>query len=150
LDAELWMQAALHQARLAEEKGEVPVGAVLVHQGEIIASGFNETILSCDPSAHAEIIAIRKAAAFCKNHRLIDTTLVVTLEPCAMCAGAMIQARVGKVIFGASDPRAGAAGSVFQVLQNGAQNHRVEIVSGILATTCRDMLQDFFKAKRSR
>ena len=130
MDAELWMQAALHQARLAEEKGEVPVGAVLVHQGEIIA--------------------IRKAAAFCKNHRLIDTTLVVTLEPCAMCAGAMIQARVGKVIFGASDPRAGAAGSVFQVLQNGAQNHRVEIVSGILATTCRDMLQDFFKAKRSR
>jgi tRNA(adenine34) deaminase len=142
------MSRALELARQAQDAGEVPVGAVIVKDGVIIAEGSNRPIGGNDPTAHAEIIAMRAAANVVGSYRLLDTTLYVTLEPCAMCAGAMVHARVQRLVYGAADPRAGAAGSVFNIVQNAALNHRVEIESGVLAEDCSKLLRDFFVARR--
>lgn len=141
---EHWMQLALEQAQLAADSGEVPVGAVLVKDGELIASGFNQPISSCDPSAHAEIVVLRAAAKHLSNYRLPGTTLYVTIEPCTMCVGALIHARVERLVFGAPEPRAGAVR-----LLDGAQfNHRIYIEGGVLAEQCADIMQQFFRQKR--
>ena len=145
-----WMSYALELARRAGSAGEVPVGAVLVRAGEIIGEGWNQSIGACDPTAHAETLALRAAAVRVGNYRLADSTLFATLEPCPMCAGAMIHARVARLVFGAADPRAGAAGSVFNLLQTDVLNHRVQIVSGILAGDCGSLLRDFFRARRGK
>jgi tRNA(adenine34) deaminase len=143
-----FMLKALKCARKAESLGEVPVGAVLVLNNEILAEGWNQPISTHDPSAHAEMVALRAAGEKIKNYRLCDTTLYVTLEPCVMCAGAIVHARVGRVVFGAEDPKAGAAGSVFRILDSDHLNHQCEISSGILKDECAAMLQDFFKQRR--
>ena len=143
-----FMSRAIELARQAEAAGEVPVGAVIVRDGEILAEGFNRPISTHDPTAHAEMVALRAAAARIDNYRLTGTTLYVTLEPCAMCAGAMVHARVARLVYAAADPRAGAAGSVFNVVQNPALNHRLEVVSGVLAEECGSLLRDFFVARR--
>jgi tRNA(adenine34) deaminase len=143
-----FMARALELAREAAAAGEVPVGAVIVKDGEIVAEGWNRPIGTCDPTAHAEIIALRAAGTALGTYRLIDTTLYVTLEPCAMCAGAMVHARVRRLVFGAVDPRAGAAGSVFNVVQNPALNHRIESGGGVLAEECGTLLREFFAARR--
>lgn len=143
-----WMRRALELARRAAGVGEVPVGAVLVLDNEAVGEGWNRPISSCDPTAHAEMVALRAAATRLGNYRLVGGTLYATLEPCAMCAGAMIQARVGRVVFGATDPRAGAAGSVFNILQSEQLNHRAEVVGGLLAEECGAVLRDFFRARR--
>jgi len=132
----------------AAAAGEVPVGAVLVLDNEAVGEGWNQPISRCDPTAHAEIMALQAAAARLGNYRLVNSTLYVTLEPCAMCAGAMIHARVGRVVFGATDPRAGAAGSIFNILQSARLNHRAEVVGGLLAEECGAVLRDFFRARR--
>lgn len=142
------MQRAFELASIAEDKGEVPVGAVLVKDGEIIAEGFNQPILNHDPTAHAEMIALRVAGDKLQNYRLVDTTLYVTLEPCAMCAMAMVHARVARVVFATSDPRTGAAGSVLNILQNPAFNHQCSIESGLLQQECSEQLKRFFRMKR--
>lgn len=143
-----WMQRALELAAHAEAEGEVPVGAVIVRDNELIAEGWNQPIGSHDPSAHAEIVALRAAGVADKNYRLLDTTLYVTLEPCVMCAGAIIHARVGRVVYGATDPRVGAAGSAFTLLGSQKFNHVVQIEGGILEQQCGDLLRRFFKARR--
>lgn len=145
---ESFMSRALDLARLAEAAGEVPVGAVIVHEGQIVAEGWNQPIRANDPSAHAEMIALRAAGQVLSSYRLLDTTLYVTLEPCAMCSGAMVHARVRRLVFGATDPRAGAAGSVFNIVQNPALNHRIELTSGVLAEECGELLRGFFVARR--
>lgn len=142
------MSRALELARQAQAAGEVPVGAVIVKDGLIIAEGANRPIGGNDPTAHAEIIAMRAAANVIGTYRLLDTTLYVTLEPCAMCAGAMVHARIQRVVYGATDPRAGAAGSVFNIVQSPALNHRVEVEAGVLADDCSRLLRDFFAARR--
>jgi len=142
------MQEALTLARKAGAVGEVPVGAVVVKQGAIIGRGWNHPIAAHDPTAHAEIIAIREAARTLENYRLTDTTLYVTLEPCAMCAGAMVHARVSRLVFGAPDPRAGAAGSLFNIIQTPALNHRVDLAGGVLAEQCGELLKGFFSQRR--
>ncbi len=142
------MQRAFELAAIAEEKGEVPVGAVLAKDGEIIAEGFNQPILSHDPTAHAEMVAIRAAGQELDNYRLVDTTLYVTLEPCAMCAMAMVHARVCRVVYATADPRTGAAGSVLNILQNPAFNHQCSIESGLLQQECSEQLKSFFRGKR--
>lgn len=143
-----WMRRALELAARAGAAGEVPVGAVLVLDGEAIGEGHNRPIIDHDPSAHAEILALRAAAARLANYRLPGTTLYVTLEPCVMCAGAIIHARVRRVVYGARDPRGGAAGSVFDVLNTNRLNHRVEIAGGVLEEDCARLLQDFFRQRR--
>lgn len=143
-----FMRRALALAQHAEAAGEVPVGAVVVQGGEIIGEGWNQPIRAHDPSAHAEIVALRAAAAQRRNYRLTDTTLYVTLEPCAMCAGAIVQARVTRVVFGASDPKAGAGGSVFNLLASEKLNHRAEVDGGLMAEECAEMLRRFFQARR--
>jgi tRNA(adenine34) deaminase len=145
---EQWMQEALALARKAEAEGEVPVGAVVVKDGEIIGRGWNHPIGAHDPTAHAEIIALRAAAQTLENYRLTDSTLYVTLEPCAMCAGAMVHARVGRLVFGATDPKAGAAGSVFNLVRASALNHRLEVTGGVLAEECAGQLKRFFAQRR--
>jgi tRNA(adenine34) deaminase len=147
-DDQKFMRRAIELAREAEAAGEVPVGAVIVRDGEIVAEGFNRPISTHDPTAHAEMVALRAAAARLDNYRLLGTTLYVTLEPCAMCAGAMVHARVQRLVYAAPDPRAGAAGSVFNVVQNPALNHRLETEPGVLAEECSAMLRDFFVARR--
>jgi len=144
------MRRALMLARQAEAAGEVPVGAVLVRAGEVIAEGWNHPIGAHDPSAHAEMMALRAAGAKLQNYRLTDTTLYVTLEPCAMCAGAIVHARVARVVFGADDPKAGAAGSVFNLLASEKLNHRAEIVGGVLAHECGELLRRFFQQRRGQ
>ena len=145
----LFMQRAIALAEVAQQAGEVPVGALLVRDGEIIGEGWNRPIGTHDPSAHAEIIALRDAAARVQNYRLSGTTLYVTLEPCPMCAGAIIHARVARVVFGASDPRGGAAGSVFDLLPSDHRfNHRVGVDGGVLADICSDQLRAFFRSRR--
>jgi len=144
-----FMRRALELAREAEAAGEVPVGALVVRDGEIIAEGFNRPISTRDPTAHAEMVVLRAAAARLDNYRLLGTTLYVTLEPCAMCAGAMVHARVQRLVYGATDPRAGAAGSVFNVVQNPALNHRLEVVPGVRAEDCGVLLRSFFVARRA-
>jgi len=145
---ETFMRRAIELAREAESAGEVPVGALIVRDGEILAEGFNRPISTHDPTAHAEMVALRAAAARIDNYRLTGTTLYVTLEPCAMCAGAMVHARVQRLVYAATDPRAGASGSVFNVVQNPALNHRLEVTPGVLADECAQLLRDFFVARR--
>jgi tRNA(adenine34) deaminase len=144
----IFMRRAFELAREAEAEGEVPVGALIVRDGEIVAEGFNRPISTRDPTAHAEMVALRAAAARSDSYRLTGTTLYVTLEPCAMCAGAMVHARVQRLVYAAKDPRAGAAGSVFNVVQNPALNHRLEVTSGVLADDCGTLLKNFFVARR--
>ena len=143
-----WMSHALTLARRAQEQGEVPVGAVLVREGELVAEGWNQSIQAADPTAHAEIVALRAAARELQNYRLTDTTLYVTLEPCPMCAGALVWGRVRRLVFGAADPRAGAAGTVFDLLNAPALNHRVEVAGGVLAEECGRCLKAFFQSRR--
>jgi tRNA(adenine34) deaminase len=145
---EKWMLEALTLARQAEAEGEVPVGAIIVKDDEIIGRGWNHPIAAHDPTAHAEIIALREAAQTLENYRLADTSLYVTLEPCAMCAGAMVHARVGRLVFGANDPRAGAAGTVFNLVQASALNHRLAVTGGVLAEECSAILKRFFAQRR--
>jgi tRNA(adenine34) deaminase len=145
---EQFMRRAIELARQAEAAGEVPVGALIMRNGEVIAEGFNRPITTHDPTAHAEMIALRAAAARSDSYRLLGTTLYVTLEPCAMCAGAMVHARVQRLVYAASDPRAGAAGSIFNVVQNPALNHRLEVETGVLGEECGAMLRSFFVARR--
>ncbi|KAK2701771.1 tRNA-specific adenosine deaminase-like [Artemia franciscana] len=142
------MLEALQLAAQAEAEGEVPVGALIVKENAIIGKGWNRPIANHDPTAHAEIMALRAAAQHLKNYRLPDTTLYVTLEPCAMCAGAIIHARIKRVVFATHDPRGGAAGSVFDILVNHQLNHRVNTTSGILQAEATNQLKTFFKARR--
>jgi len=144
-----YMELALQQAELAPQVGEVPVGAVLVHRNEVIAAAHNYRENSQDPTAHAELIVIRKAAAELKTWRLTDTTLYVTLEPCSMCTGAVIQSRLTRLVFGAWDPKAGACGSIIDIPAERRLNHRVEVTGGLLEQKSRTLLQEFFQAKRS-
>lgn len=148
LTDELWMEEALRCAQRALEMGEVPVGAVVIHGDEIIGRGWNRNITDSDPSAHAEIIALRGAAARMGNHRLGDCALFVTIEPCAMCAGAMVHARIQRLVYGSDDPKAGAVRSVMQVLNHPQLNHKVEVQSGVLAGRSAELLQTFFKKRR--
>jgi tRNA(adenine34) deaminase len=143
-----FMSRALELARAASAAGEVPVGAVIVKDGAIIAEGWNRPISTRDPTAHAEIVAMREAGRALDNYRLSDTTLYVTLEPCPMCASAMVHARVRRLVFAATDPRAGAAGSVFNIVQHPSLNHRMECTGGVLAEECGALLRDFFVARR--
>jgi len=147
LDLDL-MRAAIDQARAAERDGEVPVGAVIVHEGEIIARGNNRVLRDSDPTAHAEIVAMRAAGIVLANYRLEGCTLYTTLEPCAMCAGAILHARIARLVYAASDPKAGACGSVLSVMNHPQLNHKVEVVSGLLAEECGAMLTSFFRARR--
>jgi tRNA(adenine34) deaminase len=149
LNDEHWMRRALELARLAVTHGEVPVGAVLVLNNECIAEGWNQPISSHDPSAHAEMMALRSAGVKIKNYRLCDTTLYVTLEPCVMCAGALVHGRVARVVFGAEDLKAGAAGSVLQILNSDRLNHQCTVTSGVLKDECAGLLQEFFRKRRS-
>jgi tRNA(adenine34) deaminase len=142
------MQAAIAEANAASDAGEVPVGAVILLDGEVISRGNNRVIRDSDPTAHAEIVAMRAAAQYLRNYRLNGCTLVVTLEPCAMCAGAILHARVGRLIYAAADPKAGACGSVLDVMNHPRLNHRVDVSSGLLAEDCSAMLQQFFRARR--
>ncbi|MGD9095328.1 MAG: tRNA adenosine(34) deaminase TadA [Chromatiales bacterium] len=144
-----WMEHALRLAQQAETHGEVPVGAVIVSDGKIIGEGFNRPIESRDPTAHAEIQAIRDAGRRVDNYRLLNATLYVTLEPCVMCAGAIVHARIDRVVYGASDPKGGACGSVFELLPADERfNTSVEVESGVLATECANLLSQFFQRRR--
>ncbi len=145
---ETWMNEALLLAKRAGDEGEVPVGAVVVREGKIIGRGWNRNIVQYDPSAHAEIMAMREAGIALGNHRLIACTLYVTLEPCMMCAGAMIHARLDRIVFGANDPKTGAAGGKFDLLANPAHNHAPLVDGGCLADRCSILLKDFFRQRR--
>ena len=146
-----WMQKAIEAAREAEKMDEVPIGACLINeQGEILAIGGNRTRTDCDPTAHAEIVVLREAAKKKGNYRLTETTLYTTIEPCAMCAGALIQARVKRLVFGAHDERFGAVESVFRLCDTSSLNHQMEITKGVLADECKKLMQDFFKRKRQK
>lgn len=142
------MRHALALARRGADEGEVPVGAVLVREGRILAEGYNRPICSHDPTNHAEVIALRAGAAALGNYRLTGTTLYVTLEPCIMCAGAIVHARVDRLVYGAPDPKGGAAGSVFDVFASGKVNHRVAVEGGVMADECGEVLRMFFRARR--
>ena len=144
-----WMRHAIELARRGSGEGEVPVGAVIVQEDKILGEGWNQPIGKHDPSAHAEIVALRTAGQAVENYRLLNTTLYVTLEPCVMCAGAIIHARVGRVVYGATDPKAGAAGSVVDIFANEKLNHHVDIEGGLLGEECGQLLTQFFKAKRN-
>lgn len=143
-----WMHRALELAAHAAAHDEVPVGAVLVRDDAVLGEGWNQPISANDPTAHAEVVALRQAARRERNYRLPGTTLYVTLEPCCMCAGALIHARVQRVVFGAFDPRTGAAGSVFDILQSPLHNHRIEMLGGVLDQECGDLLRGFFQDRR--
>jgi len=148
MDDQSLMQAALAEARAAAEAGEVPIGAVAVAGGVIVGRGQNRVLRDVDPTAHAEMVAMRAAARATGNYRLTDCELYVTLEPCAMCAGAMIHARLRRVVFGAADPKAGAAGSVLEVLNHPRLNHQMEVTGGVLAEECGELLRSFFRERR--
>lgn len=143
-----WLNHALQLANVAAKQGEVPVGAVLVKEARLIAEGWNQPIGLHDPSAHAEMIALRQGAKHLQNYRLTGCTLYVTLEPCAMCAGAMIHARIERLVFGAYDPKAGAISSIFKIADTSALNHRIAWQGGIMADQCGELLQNFFKERR--
>ena len=143
-----FMQQALEQAGLAALAGEVPVGAVIVRNGEVIARAFNKPITTHDPSAHAEMLALRQAALSAENYRLPDTTLYVTLEPCTMCSGAMLHARIDRIVYGAADPKTGAAGSVLDVFSSKQINHQTVVEGGVMVQECGQLLRDFFKERR--
>ena len=144
------MQQALELAARAEAEGEVPVGAVIVKDNQLIAEGWNHPIRSNDPSAHAEMMAMRAAGQILNNYRLMDTTLYVSLEPCAMCVGAMVHARIKRLVFGAYDPKTGAAGSALALIQSDVHNHRIEVTAGVMEAECRDSLQAFFRNRRKK
>jgi tRNA(adenine34) deaminase len=152
MDDLTYLRAAIAEARAAELAGEIPIGAVIVHRGEIIARGQNRVLREHDPTAHAEIVALRHAGRALENYRLLDRdegcTLYVTLEPCAMCAGAILHARIARLVYAAPDPKAGACGSVLSVMNHPQLNHRVEVVSGLLADECGSLLTNFFRARR--
>jgi len=149
MDADLqFMQQAVEEARAAAVAGEVPVGAVLVHKNKLIARSGNRTVRECDPTAHAEIVVIREAARILGNYRLADTALYVTIEPCSMCAGAMVQARIERLIYGCDDPKGGAVRSCFEVLSHPRLNHQPEITAGILASESAGLIQSFFAGRR--
>ena len=149
MDADIsFMQLAIEEARAAAAEGEVPIGALVVHDGKVLARSGNRTIRACDPTAHAEIVVIREAARLLRNYRMADTTLYVTLEPCSMCAGAIIQARIPRLVYGADDPKGGAVRSCFEILTNATLNHRVDVVTGVLASDSASILQNFFAARR--
>jgi tRNA(adenine34) deaminase len=143
-----FMQIALEEARACAEAGEVPIGAVLVYRDEVLARGGNRTIRDCDPTAHAEIVVLREAARKLGNYRLAGTTLYVTLEPCAMCAGAIVQARVPQVVYGADDPKGGSFRTCFEILTSPKLNHQVEVTPGVLAEDASSLLQSFFATRR--
>ena len=143
-----WMHLALREAQMAFEQGEVPIGAVIVHNGQVIASAHNEREQNNDPTAHAEILAIQRAAKALGSWRLTDVTLYVTLEPCPMCAGAIMQSRIKQLVYGAMDFKGGATGSVMNVLDYTLWNHRVDVVAGVLEDECKDILKSFFKKLR--
>ncbi len=146
---EYFMELALEEAKKAGQIGEVPVGAVLVSDnGQILSAAHNQTITRADPTAHAEILALRKAALEINNYRLLNTTLYVTVEPCIMCMGAIVHARISHVVFGTTDPKWGAAGSLYNYAEDERLNHRVETTAGVCAQECRRLMQDFFRAKR--
>ncbi len=145
---ERWMELALEEARRAEQHGDVPIGCVVERHGELIGTGRNERERRGDPTAHAEILALREAAAAVGSWRVLDATLYVTLEPCAMCAGAIVLARVPRVVFGCPDPKAGAAGSVLDVLAEPRLNHRPQVAGGVLEGECAELLRAFFRARR--
>ncbi len=151
-DHERWMQHALALAERAQhEDDEIPVGALIVNaEGRVIGEGWNRNIAESDPSAHAEIVAMRRAGQVLGNHRLVGCTLYITLEPCAMCAMAMVHARLARVVFGAFDPKTGAAGSVFDLLADPRHNHRIEVVAGVLGEQAGAMLSSYFRAKRGK
>ena len=145
------MKQALSEAQKGSSMGEVPVGAVLTSpEGQIVAKAYNQPIALGDPTAHAEILAIRKAGLFFRNYRLNNTTLVVTLEPCLMCMGAAINARIARLVFGTVDPKAGAAVSLYNLAEDKRLNHRIEVVSGIMEEECRSLIQDFFRERRRK
>jgi tRNA(adenine34) deaminase len=149
MDADVtFMHVALEEARAAATAGEVPIGALIVHDGKILARSGNRTIRDCDPTAHAEILVIREAARLLRNYRMPGTSLYVTIEPCSMCAGAIIQARIPRLIYGADDPKGGAFRSCFEILTHGSLNHQVDVVPGVLASDCAEILQSFFAARR--
>ena len=143
-----WMQHALKLAERSRDEGEVPVGAVIVKDNQLISEGWNQPIADHDATAHAEIMAIRSAGKSLENYRLPDTTLYVTLEPCTMCAGAMIHARIGRVVFGAPDPRTGTAGSAIDLFSQDYHNHQIEVQGGVMREECGQILKDFFKGRR--
>ena len=143
-----WIRYALNLAEKAQDEGEVPVGAVIVRDDKLVSEGWNQPIASSDPTAHAEIVALRAAGVAESNYRLPGTTLYVTLEPCVMCVGAIVHARIERLVYGAKDPRAGAAGSVFSLLGSDQFNHSVQVEGGILAEECGAILKNFFKQKR--
>jgi len=143
-----YMQEALAEARSAAAADEVPIGAVLVHDGKILARSGNRTIRDCDPTAHAEVVAMREAAHRLANYRLAGATLYVTIEPCSMCSGAILQARVPRLVYGADDPKGGAVRSCFEILSHPRLNHQVEVTSGVLAAECAAIIQSFFAARR--
>jgi tRNA(adenine34) deaminase len=147
---EYYMQEALKEAGKAFERDEVPVGAVIVYKNKIVARAHNQIVTLKDPTAHAEMIAITQVADYLKNERLINCSLYVTIEPCPMCAGAAVLARIEKIIYGADDPKSGACGSVINIASNKKLNHRIEVISGILREDCAALLKEFFREKRSR
>ena len=142
------MRLALDEAARAEAAGEVPVGAVVVLDGNVVGRGFNQPIGAVDPTAHAEIVALRDAARAVGNYRLTDATMYVTIEPCLMCVGALVHARIGTLVFGATEPKAGAVVSTTRALELASLNHRVEVVGGVLADDCREVVQEFFRSRR--
>jgi tRNA(adenine34) deaminase len=144
-----WMEQALREAARAEDAGEVPVGAIIVHSGQIIGRGGNRNRADSDPTAHAEIVALRAAGRALANHRLEGCEMFVTIEPCAMCAGAMVHARLARLVYGADDPKAGAVRSVLSLLDHPQLNHQMEITGGVLSARCGEVLQRFFQARRS-
>ena len=148
-DDERWMEYAIREAEQAFKRKEVPVGAVIVHDGRIIGKGYNQIESLSDPTAHAEMIAITAAATFLGDRRLLDCTLYVTLEPCPMCAGAIVQARIPRLAYGAWDPKAGACGTLFNIVQDERLNHRVETVGGVLEERCGALLKEFFLTVRT-
>jgi tRNA(adenine34) deaminase len=145
---EIWMEEALREAQRALALGEVPVGALVVYEGRVIGRGCNRPLTSNDPTAHAEILALREAGQSILNYRLLECDLYVTVEPCAMCAGAITHARIRRIIYGAEDPKAGAVHSMLQVLNHPKLNHQVEVASGVLAARCMNLMQTFFREKR--
>ncbi len=144
------MRYALSLAKRAQDNNEVPVGAVLVHQGSLIAEGWNHPVASHDPTAHAEIMALRRGGKVLSNYRLLDTTLYVTLEPCVMCAGAMVHSRISRLVFGASDAKTGAAGSLLDIPGHQGMNHKIQVTGGVLAEECAGQLSEFFRLRRAQ
>ena len=147
---ELWMQEALRAAQRALEAGEVPVGAVVVHENKVVGRGFNRNIVDSDPTAHAEVVALREAGAAIGNHRLGDCALFATIEPCPMCAGALVHARIRRLVYGAADPKAGAVQTVMQVINHPSLNHHMEVRGGVLAGRCAELVQEFFRTCRAQ